>query len=145
MYRMKNLTLLIILFFSFSCLGQEEKETVYLFFDLKSKEKCKVDIEGKGYLSLNKYRKGTAGDFTSFYICNEQFSSHNSRSYREVIEEGAIADYNIVNLEYIRKAKGKTILRYNPFKKIYLLERISKDKIIKIEVAWIDDWIMVND
>lgn len=145
MYTMKNLTLLLLLFPSMLCFAQKEKkEIVYLLFDTLSKEKCKVDVEGKGYQLLNKYRKEQGRNQSFFYICDESFV-FGSKKRKDTCNIKALDNLKIVDIAYIKDKKSKSIMRYNPFKKIYLVEVISKDKIVKYDVLWIDDWTMTRD
>lgn len=144
MYTMKNLTSIILLFSCFFCFAQKEnKETVYLLFDTTSEDKCKVDVEGKGYLLLNKYRKEHGQKRSYLYICNETFAF--SKKKNDTCSIKALDDIKFVDLKYIKDKKSKNVMKYNPFKKIYLVEVISKEKIIKYDVTWIDDWVMVHD
>lgn len=52
MYRIRNYILIVILIIPFILLSQTKKETAYLLFNTNSNEKCKIAVEGKGYLNL---------------------------------------------------------------------------------------------
>jgi hypothetical protein len=92
-----------------------------------------------------KYRKEYKGDFIYFKICNENFITRKIKKAKDTCLIKAINNLKLVDLEYINEKKAKNILRYNPFKKIFIVEKLSKDKIIKHEVTWVDNWIMTDD
>lgn len=141
--------IIIIICFLFSSMlfhtQQQNKEIVYLLFDEKSEEQCKVAVEGKGYLNVNKFRKEFQADYIYFRICDETFSTHKTKTFQDTCSIRALENLKIVNLEYINNNKSKSILKYNPFQKIFIIEKISNSKMIKHEVAWVDNWIMVDD
>lgn len=144
---MKNIIFITLIFTCLFCYSQnkDKKETIYLLFDINSKENCTIEVEGKGYVKKNKFRKERQGEFIIFKICDESFSAHKSKSIKDTCSIKALDNLKVVSLDYINKKKSKTILKYNPFDEIYIIEKISDNKIIKYEVAWIDDWIMIDD
>jgi len=143
---MKKITLTYLLLTTLLCFSQNvKKETVYLLLDLKSNEKC-IFEDGSGNSSyVNKYRKEVQGNYIYFKICNEIFSTHKLKGLKDSSSIKALDNLNIVNLKYINEKKSKSILKYNPFEKIYIVEKISDTKVVKYEVIWIDDWVMVDD
>ena len=148
---MKTIILSLFLIVSFTCFSQKqakEKETVYLLFDEQSKEKCKVDVEGKGFLNMNKFRKGywDNGNIIVFKICDETFTTHKTKSYKDTCSVKALDNLKFVDFDYlVKKYDSVYEFKHHVFEKIYFIERISKDKIIKYEVGWIDDIIMIED
>lgn len=143
---MKTLIFIIFLTLPLTCLSQKQaKETIYLFFNEKSMEKCLVAEEGKGYTNIAKYRKEYIKNALFFKICNESFAFNSKKKSIDTCSAIALQNIKFVDLEYINKKKSKNVLRYNPFEKIYIVEKIPKNKILKYEVVWIDDWVMVDD
>ncbi|WP_298510620.1 hypothetical protein [uncultured Kordia sp.] len=144
---MKKLTLLLILFSSFLCVAQEEnKETVYLLFDSKSKEKCIIEDGSGNSQNLNAYRKAYQdhNNLTFFHIYKESFA-FGSNKRKDTCNIKELDNLKIVDVAYIQDKKSKNIMKYNPFKKIYIIEVISKDQFVKYDVLWIDDWTMTRD
>lgn len=129
----------IIFLLSFS---QTEKETVYLLFDRTSDEKCEVDIEGKGMSNVQKYRVSQKKGGYRFYICDEKFDFLKPCADTSSIKH--IKNYKIVDLKYIVEKKNNEILRDNPFKKIFLIEKISEHRLVKYEVIWVDEWMEIE-
>ncbi|AIM61049.1 hypothetical protein IZU89_11485 [Cellulophaga lytica] len=145
---MKNLTLILFLVSTLICFSQEKKkETVFILFNAISNEKCKVPVEGKGYKKLNKFRKEYEdyGNIINFKICNETFSFNKTKSVKDTCSVKILNKLKIVDLEYVINKKNKNILKYNPFDKIYIEEKISNNKIIKYGVVWIDEWLIIED
>jgi len=145
---MKNLTLLLLLLSSLLSLAQnEESETVYLLFDTTSKEKCIVEDGSGKSQSFNAYRKEYQehNNLTFFHIYNESFVFNTNKKQPDTCNIKELNNLKLVDLQYIKDKKSKNVMKYNPFKKIYLVEIISKEKIVKYDVTWIDDWVMVED
>jgi len=76
----KFLLLLTFLICSNSSLAQIKADTVYLFVDISSKEKCKAAIEGESYQMVSKYRKENLQNYTLYNICGEEFTFMKQRS-----------------------------------------------------------------
>ena len=142
---MKKITLTFLLLTTLLCFSQNiKKETVYLLLDLKSNEKYILEDGSGNSKYVNKYRKEIQGNYIYFKICDEIFSTHKFKGFKDTCSIRALNNLKIVDLKYINNKKSKSILKYNPFEKIYIVEKISNTKIIKYEVAWIDDWIMIE-
>lgn len=119
---MKKLIFLITLFCSFICLGQAEKETAYLLFDTTNKEKISVE-DGAGNSSIqSKYRKLSERDFVYYYVDNEQFSTHKTKSQRDTLSIKDFKKIKFVDLTYIKDKKAKNIIHYNPFKETHIYQ-----------------------
>lgn len=146
MFRIRNHILILILAIPIITSSQTQKETVFLLFDTYNKEKCKVAVEGKGYLNLSKYRKVNepASNLLFFKICEESFAFDTSKKKVDTISTKVLNNLKLVDLEYINQRKSESILKQNPFEKIYLLEKISDDKILRYNVTWINNWVMVE-
>lgn len=144
---MKNLTLILFLISTLTSFSQEKKkETAYILFDALSKEKCKIPVEGKGYQKLNKFRKEFQGDYIFFKICDETFSTHKTKSYRDTCSIKALDNIKTTDYEYlIKKYDSLNEFKHHVFDKIYFIEKISKDKIVKYETTWIDQILMIDD
>lgn len=144
---MKKLILISLFLFSLICFSQKgKKETVYLLFDEQNEETCKVPVEGRGYLNLNKFRKEFQGDFIYFKICDEIFSTSKTKSFRDTCSIKYLEKIKLVDFDYlVKKYNSKFEFKHHVFNKIYFIEKISKDKIIKYEVTWIDEILMIED
>lgn len=79
-----------------------------------------------------------------FYICNLKFR-YNKSSKIDTCSIKSLDTLKIVNIEYLKRKKSETILKYNPFGKVVLIEVISPNKIVKYDVKWIDDWVIIED
>jgi hypothetical protein len=116
------------------------KKTIYLFFDRNSNETCKVLKDGGGYLDQKKFQK--IKSFQSkfryrFYICNELFLLEKNKNIDTCTIE-YLQNIKFSNVENLRK----TINQVNPlypwkvFKKVYIVEKIDEEKIVKYDVKW---------
>ena len=135
----------MILTFSFAFAQSKEKETVYLIFDTLNKEKCLIEDGSGNSKYLNKYRKEYTQQGLFFKICHESFAFNRKKKKIDTCSLKALENIKFSSINYINEKKAKHPLRYNPFEKIYIVEKISDEKILKYEVAWIDDWVMVDD
>lgn len=143
---MKNLTLIIIMFTFLFSFSQNKKETVYLLFNTNSTEKCTVPIEGKGYANKIKYRKEYQGEYVFFKICDEFFSTHKTESYKDTCSTKALENIKLVNIKYLKdKYNSSNNFKNHVFEKIYFIEKLPNNKIIKYEVGWIDEITMIDD
>lgn len=146
---MKTITLLLLLIVSFASFSQKQekqKETVYLLFDEQSKEKCKVAIEGKGYLNMNKFRKEYEdyGNTIIFKICNQKFTTRNS--LKDTCTAKALHNIKLVGIEYLKnKHNSSNDFKHHVFEKIYFIEKLPNNKIIKYAVGWNDEITMIDD
>ncbi|EDP95086.1 hypothetical protein U8527_08660 [Kordia algicida OT-1] len=142
---MRNVKLIVLLFSSILCFAQnEKKETAYLLFDIKSKKKHLVEDGSGNSKMLNAYRKEKQENLTIMHIYGESFAFGINKQV-DTCKIETLNDLKIVDIAYIKDKKSKNVMRYNPFKKIYLIEKISKDKFVKYDVLWIDDWTMIRD
>jgi hypothetical protein len=144
---MKNITTLILLLFSIVLYCQnEKKEIVYLLFDAQSKEKCQVPVEGKGHQKLNKFRKEAQGEYIYFKICDESFSTHKTKSLKDTCSITYLEEIELVDLNYlIKKYNSENEFKHHVFDKIFFVEKISKDVVVKYQVTWVDEIIMIDD
>lgn len=144
---MKATRVLFFLLYLYSFSQEKnDKEIVYLLFDTTSKERCLIEDGSGNSKYLNKYRKEyqDQGNIICFKICNERFTANKTKSLMDTCSIEVLLNIKVVDIEYLNNKKTKNILKYNPFEKIYLLEKFSKNKVVKYEVLWIDDWIMVD-
>lgn len=144
---MKNLTLIFLLVSSVFCFSQnDKKEIVYLFFDLKSNENYLLEDGSGNSKKVKKYRKEFQGNHIYFKICNETFTTHKTKSFKDTCSIKSIDNIEFVDFEYlIKKYNSSNEFKHHVFDKIYFVEKISKNKIIKYEVAWIDEIVMIED
>lgn len=143
----KKIMFSLLVLFSIVSFSQNEKEkTVYLIFDEQSKDKCKVPVEGKGYQNLNKFRKEVQGEHIYFKICDEIFSTHKTKSFKETCPIEYLDSIELVDIIYLKeKYDAKFEFKHHVFDKIFFIEKISAKKIIKYEVSWVDEIIMIED
>ena len=145
---MKNITLIFLLVSSLICFSQErkKKEIIYILFDDQSNEKCIVEDGSGNSSNINKFKKEFQGDYIYFRICDEIFTTHKTKSFKDTCSIKALDNLKIVDFEYLlNKYNSLYEFKHHVFDKIYFIEKISKDKIIKYEVAWIDEIIMIED
>lgn len=145
---MKNLTLIILMFTFLFCFSQkkDKKETVYLLFDNHSTEKCTVPVEGKGYIDKSKYRKEYQGEYILFKICDETFSTHKTESFKDTCSTKALENIKLVNIKYLKdKYNSSNNFKHHVFEKIYFIEKLPNNKIIKYEVGWVDEITIIDD
>jgi hypothetical protein len=126
--------------FSFS---QSKKEKIYLLFEPNNSEKFEIEDGSGNILNINKYRKKTTKNYTTFYILEESFVLDK----KDKIDTCSIKHINKIKFETLQTIKNKRkilkseyFFKNSIFKKIYLIERF-KDKIIKYPVIWNTDLI----
>ncbi|WP_299107170.1 hypothetical protein [uncultured Tenacibaculum sp.] len=139
---MKNIIILFICLFTYNSHSQEEKESIYLFFDLKNNKKCIVEDGSGNKLSLNIYRKELKKDKVIFHICGEQFFL-NKKTEIDTCNVKNIKNLNIKSLNYIKdKYQKENSFKHHVFKQINIVEKISETKIVKyLNVRWCCEWI----
>ena len=143
---MKKIELIFLIFASSLSFSQsDEKEIVYLIFDKENTEQCLIEDGSGNSRYLPKYIKEYTQQGLFFKICHESFVFNRKEKKIDTCSVKALANIKFSSIEYINDKKAKNPLRYNPFEKIYIIEKISNEKILKYEVVWIDDWIMVED
>lgn len=144
---MKNLTLIFLLVSSLICFSQEKKkDTIYILFNDQSNEKCIVEDGSGNSSNINKFKKELQGDYIYFRICDEIFTTHKTKSFKDTCSIKALDNLKFVNFEYLlNKYNSLYEFKHHVFDKIYFVEKISKGKIVKYEVDWIDEIIMIED
>ncbi|WP_442267313.1 hypothetical protein ACSIGC_06425 [Tenacibaculum sp. ZS6-P6] len=143
----KNAILLFIFLKSIIIFSQEEKESVFLFFDKNDKKKCAIEGEStyknpKGKYLANKFEKKKEKKRILFNICDERFS-FNRNSKIDTCDIKNLNELNIKSLEYIKNKynKGREF-KHHVFEKINIVEKISDTKIVKYyDVYWIGAWV----
>lgn len=136
---------------SFACFSQKqanEKETVYLWFDKDNKEKCLIEDGSGNSKYFNKYRKEywENGNIIVFKICDETFTTNKAKDLIDTCALSTLKKFRVVDFDYIEKKYDSLFeFKHNVFKKIYFIEKISADKIVKYEVNWIDEILMIVD
>tara|TARA_B110000902_G_C14175405_1_gene538474 strand:- start:56 stop:481 length:426 start_codon:yes stop_codon:yes gene_type:complete len=140
---MKNYIYIIILMFWGFSFSQSKKEKIYLLFEPNNSEKFEIEDGSGNILNINKYRKKTTKNYTTFYILEESFVLDK----KDKIDTCSIKHINKIKFETLQTIKNKRkilkseyFFKNSIFKKIYLIERF-KDKIIKYPVIWNTDLI----
>lgn len=151
MSRLKFKFTIILFIVSFFIVSQNKKETIYLLFDNQSKEKCKIEVEQtyenkEGIDIVKKYKKEIREDFIYFRICDELFTFHKTKSFKDTCSIKALDHLKLVKFDYLRRKYDSLFeFKHHVFKKIYFIEKISKDKIVKHDVHWVDEITMIED
>jgi len=146
---MKIIILSLFMIISFACFFQKqanEKETVYLLFDKDNKEKCLIEDGSGNSKYFNKYRKEywENGNIIAFKICDETFATHKAKDLIDTCAISTLAKVKLVDFDYIeRKYDSLFEFKHHVFEKIYFIEKISADEIVKYEVNWLDDILMI--
>ena len=146
---MKKMIVILLFFPLFLGAQTEEKETVYVLFDVKSNEKCTVEIEQtydnkSGIEFVKKFRKKVKSNKKiTFYICDEIFGLRKKQQIdtcsTQLLKKVAFKDLRYLNAQ--RDAlKPVNFFKNSVFKKIYFIEP-HDDYVIKYEVIWITDLI----
>lgn len=137
-------TIILALIAPMICLSQiKNEDSAFLLFDGNNDDKCKIEVEGKGFEYVKKYRKTYQENFDTFYICDLQFRFDRSLT-KDIYSIQYLDEVEIVDTELIKRKKSETILKYNPFENIYLLEKITPNKIVRYRVQWMDQWVVQN-
>jgi hypothetical protein len=146
MYGTKNLSIIILILLPcFSIAQNNNKESVYLIFDTNTNEKCIVEDGSGNSEELNAFRKEFQGNLIFFHVFNESFL-HNTKSKKsKSISLDDLDNLKRVDINYMVHKKSKNVMKYNPFEKIYIVEKKSDGSYTKYEVTWIDDWTMIRD
>ncbi|CAI8274322.1 MAG: Uncharacterised protein [Bacteroidota bacterium] len=143
---MKKILLIILLLPSWFCFSQEQKETVYLLFDKENNQKCLIEDGSGNSKYLNKFSKEYQGDIIYFKICDEIFSTRKTKNFIDTCSVKALDNLKFVDFDYIvKKYDSMFEFKHHVFEKIYFIEKISKDKIVKYEVNWVDDIMMIEN
>lgn|SRR5699024_147060 len=131
-----------------NCIAQDTaKDTVYLFFDTSDTTTCRVDVEGKGYQMVKKYRKQNLHNYILFNICGEKFTFMKERSMSDTLSVGEHNKINYSDIDYfirIFKNQEPTKYKHNIFDKIYIVVKVNNGTFIKYDVGWLDESIWVQ-
>ena len=141
---MKQYFLILALIAPLIVLSQtKKKETIYVLFDVNNKETyIKEDGSGNSY-KQKKYRKETKRKgFIDYSICDETFIFNIQTKKTDIIDGKYLKKIKLKTFKYLmnKYLKGKDF-RHHLFEKIYFIEKISKDKMVKREVFWAGEWI----
>lgn len=146
-YAIKELILISFFLFSLICFSQnKKKETVFLLFDKQSDEKYLLEDGSGNTIEVNKFRKEVQGEHIYFKICDEIFSTHKTKSFKETCPIEYLDSIELVDIIYLKeKYDAEFEFKHHVFDKIFFIEKISAKKIIKYEVSWVDEIIMIED
>jgi len=139
---MKKLILIMILFTPFILLSQiKTKETVYLLFNKNNKKKCLIENGSGKSVEIKKFRKKVIKNKIFFSVCNEDFIYIKGVYKTDTCSVRALNNLKIVSLDYLLKRyyEGNDH-KHQLFEKIYFIEKINENKIVKYEVYWSGEW-----
>lgn len=144
---MKVLSFVFFLFFVSVSFSQAlDKEIVYTLFDPGSNERCAVEDGSGNTKNVPKFRKKVQGEYIYFKICDEIFSTHKTKTFKETCPIEYLDSIELVDIIYLKeKYDAENEFKHHIFDKIFFIEKISAKKIIKHEVFWVDEIIMIND
>ena len=129
---------IILLHLFFSLIYAQNKETIYLNFDINSKETCRTLKDGGGYLNVKKFQKikQKNGDL-DFYICEELFLFKRNLE-PDVCSIKQVKNIKISKIEDLKKIvdKENPLYPYRVFPHLYLVEKINDSTILKYKVKW---------
>ena len=102
---MKKIILILSLITPFFIFSQiENKETIYLLFDLNNKEKNILIEDGAGNSEkVNKYRKKYVGNVILFYIGEETFGFNKSKSKKDTCSINFLKYIKLADINYLTK------------------------------------------
>ena len=143
---MKKLTLVLLLLTSLFSLAQKtEKETVYLLFDTTSNEKYIIEDGSGNSLQQNRYRKEINKKFIKFKICNDLFLFNKMKNVKDTCTMESLKGIKTVDFNYLEKKHAESKeFKHHVFEKIYFIEKISRNRILKYEVIWVDDTFITD-
>ena len=136
---MKKSLLIVVLLNAFVVLAQgNEKEEVFILFDLTSDKKCLIE-DGSGNFNYEKFfRKKRETKRIIFHVCDQEFGFEINQPIDTL---NSIKNLNIKGIDYIkRKYQEGNDFKHHVFKKIYILEKLSNDRILKYDVTWCCEW-----
>jgi hypothetical protein len=154
-----SLVIFILLLLNSNLYSQNKKETVYLLFDINSKERCKIEVEFSsdndgeldGYQTVKKYRKRNSSynsDCIVFDIGDEEFVTNIKKDCRDTCSIDKLNQLKLVDIEYMveKWRNPPREFKHHVFEKIFMVEKISKHKIIIIitDVMWTDEIFVVD-
>ena len=146
MYRITKFWLTVLFFIPSLILSQNKNEDVYLLFDVNKEENCEIDVEGKGIVRVDKYRKECEKDIIWFYLCDERFGFYKKKKKREILSDRHMAKYNLVDIDYLKTIfNSSNTFKHHVVKKIYIIEVLPNNEYAKYEVNWTDEMILIED
>jgi hypothetical protein len=121
--------------------SQSEKEKVYILFNETSKKTCNKE-DGRGnLLTIKMYKKESKGKKINFHICDETFTYTEGKSEKDTCNIKVLKKVKLQNLDYLlKKYNLSEDFKHHVFEKIYIVEKISKDEIVKYDVYWSGEW-----
>ena len=97
----------------------------------------KIVIDDIVYTVHKKHGKFfTTKDKGSFYICNEEFEFDKKRRHTvDTLSASLLDDIPFLNDEFLREWSPR-LSKSDLFRKLYIIEKYSQDKIIRTQVYW---------
>lgn len=127
-----------------SCLGFfqllfcQQKDKVYILFDLKSNQTCEVYKDGGGLTKQRKFQiiHQRDGDI-DFYVCKELFTLKKGLK-PDTLSINFLKDIKFSETENLKKIVDEVnpFYPFKVFKKVYLVEIINKTSLIRYDVKW---------
>jgi hypothetical protein len=147
---MKIKFIIFLVIFSLLSFSEQPKWDVgYIYFDKSDPEtylsnidgpiadEVLVIINGNRYSRLNKYRKYLVKDLLVFRIYDEIFTSDKNQKHTiDTLSTSLLDDIPFLSDEFI-KENSWNLGKGNLFKKLYIIEKYSQDKIIRTQVRWV--------
>lgn len=132
---------IIILFFLLTYINsfsQTKKETIYLLFPINNQETCKIENGIGNYSKVKKFRIENKKNSIYFYVCDEKFVFNKLKYLKDTCNVKILSNINIKKIPYLlNKYKKNKEFKHNLFN-IFIVEKISRDRIVKYEVKWND-------
>ena len=139
----------LVIFSLFSFSQQPKWDVGYIYFDESDPETYirplyghrpipnRIEINGNFYLKNKKYRKTMGKDRTIFYIYDEEFEFDKKRRHIvDTLSASLLDDIPFLDDKFI-KENSWDLGKGNLFKKLYIIEKHSQDKIIRTQVYWV--------
>jgi len=144
-----KLIIFLVIFSLFSFSQQPKWDVGYIYFDESDPEtylsnidgpiadEVLVVINGNRYSKLNKYRKYPVKDLLVFRIYDEIFTyDKNQKHTTDTLSASLLDDIPFLGDEFI-KENSWNLGKSGMFKKLYIIEKFSQDKIIRTQVRWV--------
>lgn len=118
-------------------LGQSNK--INLFFDIKSNQKCMVDVEGQGIEMLSKYRKVITENIIYFYICEKRFTFMRKNFESKKITKNK---FDKIKISSYKSINQNDVLKFNPI--IFIFEKLDNNSYCKYQVGFVHNMILIH-
>jgi len=144
---MKHLQIIIIFFLLnfLNSFSQTKKETIYLLFPMNNQKTCEIEDGVGNYNKVKKFRIENKKNSIYFYVCDEKFVFNKIKNFKDTCNIKILSNINIKKISYLlNKYESNNEFKHNLFN-IFIVEKISQDKIVKYEVKWNDERLGVQE